>query len=128
MNTIENNVKYEFDHFSEIEYIKMGEIMGAIANIEKNAPDKLRYCYDVIVFNNRDNYFAITVLAVVLREKSLQHYRDGNFELSDAYFKLYTEMIINFKDKFSKRAFEFIIQESCYYDESFREIIPLYLD
>ena len=36
MSTVENKVKYDYDHFSEIEYIKIGEIIGAFENIEKN--------------------------------------------------------------------------------------------
>ena len=127
MNTIENNVKYNYDHFSEIEYIKIGEIIGAFENIETNAPDKLGDCYDVVAFSFKEDYFMMTALAVVLREKSFRYYKDGNIELSEAYFKLYTVMMLNFKDKFSKRESEFLIQESCYYDRSFKQIIDIYL-
>ena len=127
MNTVENKAKYDYNHFSEIEYIKIGEIIGAFENIEKNSPDKLGDCYDIIVFNNKESYFAITVLAVVLREKAFRHYKAGNIELSEEYFKLYTVTMMNFKDKFSTEESTFLIQESCYYDRSFLEIIEMFL-
>ena len=127
MNTVENKVKYDYDHFSEIEYIKIGEIIGAFENIEKNSPDKLGDCYDMIVFNNRESHFAITVLAVVLREKAFRHYGDGNIELSEDYFKLYTATMMNFKDIFSKEEILFIIQESGYYERSFLKIVESFL-
>ena len=83
--------------------------------------------YWIIVFNNRESYFAITVLAVVLREKAFRHYKEGNIELSEGYFKLYTATMMNFKDKFSIEESAFLIQESCYYDRSFLEIVEMFL-
>ena len=127
MNTVENKAKYDYNHFSEIEYIKIGEIIGAFENIEERSPDKLGDCYDIIVFNNRESYFAITVLAVVLRGKAFRHYKAGNIELSEEYFKLYTVTMMNFKDKFSTAEITFLIQESCYYDRSFSEIVEIFL-